>query len=185
MYKSISVATLNLTHVNVNTKLSTFATTNDGNSYEDKVYKKLVDIFGESNIARECDISKMLHSFKPQIPKSQLKGIDFIIRAKHNEVLTLFAIQVKIGAKMRDMSHVIPFIRTLRVLCQLVSRNKQHSLHGLQVVPIWFSSACLDVSAEKFLKNNFVHCFIDSEWSIDIENCRLFKKFINKLLTKI
>lgn len=185
IHKSVSVATLNLTHINVNTKLSTLATASDGNCYENNVYKRLIDIFGESNVARECDISKLLHSFKIQIPKSQLQGIDFIIRAKYNEVWTLFAIQVKIGAGTRDISHVIPFIRTLRILRQFVTHNTNHSIHGLQIIPIWVSSACLNKSAEIFLKKNCVHCFIDSAWSIDIENCSLFTNFINKLLINV
>lgn len=183
-HNSVTVATLNLTHINVNVNSLTFATANDGNCYEDKVYKKFVDIFGESNVARECDISNLLHSFKATVPKSQLQGIDFIIRAKHNDIWKLFAIQVKIGARMRDITHVVPFVRTLRVLQQFVSHDKNHSLYGLQIVPIWFSSACLDDSAKKLLQNNFVHCFIDSAWSIDIDNCKLFTNFINKLLTK-
>lgn len=183
-HNSVSVATLNLTHINVNVNSLTYATANDGNCYEDKVYKKFVDIFGESNVARECDISNILHSFKANMPKSQLQGIDFIIRAKHNDIWTLFAMQVKIGARTRDITHVVPFVRTLRVLQKFVSHDKNHSLYGLQIVPIWFSSACLDDSAKKLLKNNFVHCFIDSAWSIDIDNCKLFTNFINKLLTK-
>lgn len=183
-YNSVAVATLNLTHINVNVDSLTFATANDGYCYENKVYKKFVDIFGESNVVRECDISNLLHSFKVNVPKSQLQGIDFIIRAKHNDIWTLFAIQVKIGARMREITHVVPFVRTLRVLQQFVSHDKNHSLYGLQIVPIWFSSACLDDSAKKFLQKNFVHCFIDSEWSIDIDNCKLFTNFIDKLLTK-
>ena len=44
--------------------------------------------------------------------------------------------------------------------------------------------ADLDDSAEKLIKNNFVCCFIDSAWSIDIDNCTLFTNFIDKLLIK-
>jgi len=178
------IATLDLTHININIKLSTFATANDGICYEDKVYKKLVTIFGKSNVVRECDISKLLHSFKPETPKSQLRGIDFVIRAKYNDVWTLFAIQVKIGARIRNTLDVIPFIRTLEILRKFVSQEKRHSMRGLQIVPIWFSSASLEDSAEKLIKSNFIHCFIDSSWSIDIDNCTLFTNFIDKLLIK-
>ncbi len=164
--------------------LSKSATSHDGYCYEDKMYKKLINIFLKENIIREHEISQILHSYKPQTEKSQLLGIDFIIRAKCNGILTLFAIQVKIGAKKRNISHVIPFVRTLWVLRKLVSEDKSHAFYGFKIVPIWLSSAGLDEPAKKLLFNNFISCFIDSAWSIDIDNCPLFTKFINGLLIK-
>ena len=169
------------THTSYDVKRSKIASANDGNHYEDKVYKKLVDIFGELNVQREKDISEMLNSFSNDIPKSKLKGIDFIIDTKYKDISTLFVIQVKIGARTRKNVEVEPFIRTLKVLRKFVEKNKKHSYYKKQIIPIWLSSAQLDPIAKKNLDNNFVQNYINSSWSIDIDNCNLFTTFIKKL----
>jgi hypothetical protein len=179
-----SIYNLNLTYKNIDHSLSSFATRNDGKLYEQKMYEKFIDIFGRINVKREGEISKMLHLFNPQVLKSQMRGIDFIVKARYNDSFVLLVIQVKVGARKRNSLDVAHFIRSVNLLRQFVSSEKSHSFYKLQIVPIWISSACLDEFAEEILKNNDIQFFINSFWSIDIDNCNLFSNFINKLLVK-
>lgn len=168
------------THYIIKNYFSIKATANQGRHYENELYKKLIDIFGYSNVMREKTISDFLHSFYPLIPKTHLKGIDFIINTTNNNTKTLFVIQLKIGAKKRTIEHVKPFIRTLDILKNISDTNNNYCYQS-KIVPFWLSSAPIHNDALNLLKNNYINCFITPSWSINLNNCLLYNGFIDKI----
>jgi hypothetical protein len=85
----------------------------------------------------------------------------------------IYVIQVKIGAKTRNIGHCKKFIDTLHIF-----RNYAKNSLNYKIIPIWYSSADLEANAKKELKKEGVIIVINSNWNMNLNKCCLFKDFI-------
>jgi hypothetical protein len=142
----------------------------DGHKYEDNLEKYLKKKYSH-DIKNEKEISFLLNNFNKEIDITKLRGIDLIIN--NHEKKQIYVIQVKIGAKTRDIEHCKKFINTLHIFRNYVKHSSNY-----KVIPIWYSSAELEVNAKKELKKEGVNIVINSNWNINLNKCCLLKDFI-------
>jgi len=118
----------------------------------------------------------MLGKFIGKNNIGKLFGIDFsICDVVHQRI---YVLQVKIGARTRTINDIGTFLDTVKIFQKYVVCSK---FSNYQVIPIWYSSADLKNNARQILKSSNVQIFIESEWNINPDKCRLFMKFTNML----
>lgn len=142
----------------------------DGYKYEEKLEKYLKKNYSH-DIKNEKEISFLLNDYNKGIDITKLRGIDFTI--SNHEKKEIYVIQVKIGAKTRNLEHSKKFIDTLRIFRNYVKYSSNY-----KVIPIWYSSGELEVNAKKELKKEGVNIVINSNWNINLNKCHLLKDFI-------
>ena len=142
----------------------------DGYLYEQNLEKYLKNIYSYE-VKNEKEISFLLNDFNKKINITKLRGIDLIIN--NNKKNQIYAVQIKIGSRTRNLEHCKKFIDTLHTLKKYVNFSSNY-----KVIPIWYSSAELDNDGKKELKKESVNIIINTNWDLNLNKCHLFKDFI-------
>lgn len=152
------------------------ATAAQGICYEHNIGKSLRCMFPGA-VLDEVQIAHLLAKFTGRNNLSKLRGIDFTILDTVPQ--RIYVVQVKIGARTRTVNDIGTFLNTVKVFKKYVA----FKFSKYEVVPIWYSSADLKHDAKQVLKSSGVQVFVESEWNIDPDKCRLFINFTNVLRT--
>ena len=151
------------------------ATSIDGILYEKAIGSSLCQIY-PGLVQDETQIASQLSKYTSKYIDT-LRGIDFTIRNPNNNLI--YALQVKIGARTRGVKDIGKFVHTLDIFHKYINSCSMLSIY--KVIPVWYSSADLDIKARNELSSSGVHIFIDSEWNLDPNKCKLFINFTNWL----
>lgn len=152
------------------------ASSTDGFLYEKAISAALCQMY-PGQIQDEKQIASKLSKYtKGNI--DTLRGIDFTIYNQKNH--RIYALQVKIGARTRGVKDISPFVYTLGIFRKYINSSL---LSEYQIIPVWYSSADLELKARDELISSGVHIFMDPEWNLDLNKCRLFTNFISMLKT--
>jgi len=108
----------------------------------------------------------------------QYRGVDFAIR--DDRTRRFYAVQVKIGSRIRGVHDIRTFLRTTEVFRQFIGRTV---FAGYQVVPVWYTAAGVDDEAHRVLRSAGACVFAESKWDMDPNKCRLFINFASVLKT--
>jgi hypothetical protein len=167
--------TLSLNYYRIGLKIP--ATAEEGICYENNIGNSLKCLF-PGTVLNETQIANMLGGFMGKSNISNLRGIDFsICDVVHRRI---YLLQVKIGARTRTVIDIGTFLSTVKIFQKYVVYSE---FSKYQVIPIWYSSAELKYNAQQILKSSGVQVFIESEWNINPDKCRLFINFTNALRT--
>ena len=152
------------------------ASSTDGFLYEKAIGASLCQIY-PGQVQDEKQIASKLSKYtKGNI--DTLRGIDFTIYNQKNN--RIYALQVKIGARTRGVKDISPFVYTLGIFRKYINSSL---LSEYRIIPVWYSSADLELKARDELISSGVHIFMDPEWNLDLNKCRLFTNFISMLKT--
>lgn len=152
------------------------ASSTDGFLYEKAIGASLCQMY-PGQVQDEKQIASKLSKYtKGSI--DTLRGIDFTICNPKN--YRIYALQIKIGARTRGVKDINPFVHTLGIFRKYINSSL---LSEYRIIPVWYSSADLELKARDELISSGVHIFMDPEWNLDLNKCRLFTNFISMLKT--
>jgi hypothetical protein len=151
------------------------ATSTDGILYEKAIGSSLCKMY-PGLVQDETQIASQLSKYTSRYIDT-LRGIDFTIRNPNNNLI--YALQVKIGIRTRGVKDIGKFVHTLDIFHKYINSSSTLSIY--KVIPVWYSSADLDIKARNKLSSSGVYIFMDSEWNLEPTKCKLFINFTNWL----